>query len=136
MQDMVMSTIKDDIKENRASLTMNSETCERLNTELGKFRSTIESKIAKMTPNNEFRQFAEDSQKKFERLSYSCSDLDNKIKTTDRYIDQFLPFHMIKEVSSFMEFLLPEEQAIQIKILKKEKIKMLYNRMFELDEVV
>ena len=115
---------------------MNSETCERLNLELAKFRSTVESKIAKMTPNSDFRQFAEDSQKNFERLSYSCKDLDNKIKTTDRYIDQFLPFRMIKEVSSFMEFLLPEEQAIQIKILKKEKIKMLYNRMFELDEVV
>ena len=43
---------------------------------------------------------------------------------------------MIKEVSSFMEFLLPEEQVIQIRILKKEKVKQLYNRMFELDEVV
>ena len=42
---------------------------------------------------------------------------------------------MIKEVSSFMEFLLPEDQAMQIKVLKKEKIKTLYNRMFELDEV-
>ena len=61
MQDMVMSTIKDDIKENRASLTMNSETCERLNTELGKFRSTVESKIAKMTPNNDFKKFADES---------------------------------------------------------------------------
>lgn len=56
--------------------------------------------------------------------------------TTDRYIDQFLPFRMIKEVSSFVEFLLPEEQAITIKVLKDTKMKELYNRMFMLEEVI
>ena len=34
-----------------------------------------------------------------------------------------------------MEFLLPEEQAMKIKILKKEKIKELYHKMFNLEEV-
>ena len=43
---------------------------------------------------------------------------------------------MIKEVSSFMEFLLDEDQALKIKILKKEKIKELYHRMFKMDEVI
>ena len=43
------------------------------------------------------------------RLNYQCQDLKNTIKTTDRYIDQFLPFRMIKEVSSFMEFLMDDQ---------------------------
>lgn len=43
------------------------------------------------------------------RLNYQCKDLKNTIKTTDRYIDQFLPFRMIKEVSSFMEFLMDNQ---------------------------
>ena len=43
---------------------------------------------------------------------------------------------MIKEVSSFMEFLLDEDQALKIQILRTEKIKELYNKMFNLDEVI
>ena len=43
---------------------------------------------------------------------------------------------MIKEVSSFMEFLLDEDQALKIQVLRKEKIKELYNKMFNLDEVI
>lgn len=43
---------------------------------------------------------------------------------------------MIKEVSSFMEYLLPEEQALQIKVLKDTKMKELYNRMFMLEETI
>lgn len=58
------------------------------------------------------------------------------MRTTDRYIDQFLPFRLIKEVSSFMEFLLDEDQVLKIQVLKKEKIKELYKRMFKLNEII
>ena len=58
---------------------------------------------------DDHKQFFDAQQKKNSLLDRACSDLNNRIKTTDRYIDQFLPFRMIKEVGSFMEFLLPEE---------------------------
>lgn len=65
-----------------------------------------------------------------------CRDLNNKIKTTDRYIDQFLPFRMIKEVSQFLQFVLPDEENRKINILKKEKLKELYKQMFQQQEIV
>lgn len=35
-----------------------------------------------------------------------------------------------------MEFLLDEDQVLKIQVLKKEKIKELYKRMFKLNEII
>ena len=43
---------------------------------------------------------------------------------------------MIKEVSQFLEFILPEEQGRQVNILKKEKLKELYKQMFQQQEMI
>ena len=89
-----------------------------------------------MTPLKDFTAYKNSADDSSRHVKFCCKDLDNKIKTTDRYIDQFLPFRMIKEVSSFMEYILPEEQALKIKVLKDTKMKELYNRMFMLEECI
>ena len=83
-----------------------------MNDEVALNRANLNTKLNKMTPLSDFHAFLNETERKAERLNYCCRDIDNKLKTTDRYIDQFLPFRMIKEVSSFMEFLLPEDQAM------------------------
>ena len=55
MQDMVMITIKDEIKENAACLSKNSETCSRLSDDFARFKSNIESKLARLTPSLNFK---------------------------------------------------------------------------------
>ena len=50
-----MMTLKDEIKENSAGMNRNSETCNRLSDELGRFRSSIESKLARMTLSYDFK---------------------------------------------------------------------------------
>ena len=74
------------------------------------------NEMNKKTSLEEFNAYVKEMNDRAQQLTYSCRDIDNKIKTTDRYIDQFLPFRMIKEVSSFIEFLMPNEQ-IKIRIL-------------------
>ena len=111
-------------------------TLDRINNEMIKQKQDIEQSLRKLTPLDKFETYEASVEEKSRRLNYCCKDLDNKIKTTDRYIDQFLPFRMIKEVASFMRFLMPSEQYDKIEILKKEKIKELYSRIFEHEEVV
>lgn len=43
---------------------------------------------------------------------------------------------MVKEVAQFMEYLLPPDMAKKIHLLKKEKIKSLYNNIFDTHEVI
>ena len=45
----------------------------------------------------------------FEKVSYALTDLKNLIMTTDVYIDKFLPFRLNKEMSNFLQFVVPEE---------------------------
>ena len=135
MHDHLINSLQTETNQDRLKIIENTESLTALDKNLTQFKVSIEKKITKFTPlplfETEIKKVADTSR----RFNYCCKDLDNKIKTTDRYIDQFLPFRMIKEVSSFMEFLLPEEQAMKIKILKKEKIKELYHKMFNLEEV-
>ena len=117
-------------------LDVQKDSTDRLDEEVQKQKSKVERNLSRLTLKSDFLELSRVTEERAKRQDYCCKDLDNKIKTTDRYIDQFLPFRMIKEVSSFMEFLLDEDQALKIKVLKKEKIKELYHRMFKLDEVV
>lgn len=43
---------------------------------------------------------------------------------------------MVKEVSQFMQYLLPADMARKIELLRKEKIKSLYGNIFESNEVI
>ena len=89
-----------------------------------------------MTPYAEFKSSISGFEEKNRKLVYSCRDLNNKIRTTDRYIDQFLPFRMTKEVSNFFEYLMPAEMSKSIEAFRKEKVKDLYNRIFESADVI
>ena len=74
----------------------------------------LDSKMRKFTPYDEFKSRISGFEEKLRKTSYSVNDVNNKLRTTDRYIDQFLPFRMIKEVSHFMEYLLPDDMARKI----------------------
>ena len=96
----------------------------------------LDSKMRKFTPYDEFKSRISGFEEKLRKTSYSVNDVNNKLRTTDRYIDQFLPFRMIKEVSHFMEYLLPDDMARKIQALKHEKIKELYTHIFDANEVI
>ena len=90
-------------------------------------KKEVDTHMATLTPYAEFKSSISGSDDRHRKVVYSCRDLNNKLKTTDRYIDQFLPFRMIKEVSHFFEYLMPAELSKKIEVLRKEKIKDLYN---------
>ena len=104
-----MESLQNETQVNRIKIGENSETLDKLDKAATRFRITIDQKLNNLTPLPVFYEEIKKTGDITRRFNYCCKDLDNKIKTTDRYIDQFLPFRMIKEVSSFMEFLLPEE---------------------------
>lgn len=90
-------------------------------------KKEVDTHMATLTPYDEFKSSISGFDDRHRKVVYSCRDLNNKLKTTDRYIDQFLPFRMIKEVSHFFEYLMPAELSKRIEVLRKEKIKDLYN---------
>lgn len=55
--------------------------------ELMNIKTKINQQGEKSTPLKDFNQFKVDIEAKQFRFKNSCKDLDNKIKTTDRYID-------------------------------------------------
>ena len=59
-------------------------------------------------------------------MLYQQKDLQNSLKTTDTFIDKFLPFRMFKDNCEFLGKVLPEENAMKVKIMEKKKIKELY----------
>ena len=62
-------------------------------------------------------------------------DLQNTIKTTDTFIDKFLPFRMFKELSSFLQLVLPEEMVRKVRLLETTKVKELYALLIKDEEM-
>lgn len=131
-----MRLVRGDANEMRLSLGQNFESLARVDNMLIEAKQELMGKLRTMTPHDEFKSSISGFEEKNRKLVYSCRDLNNKIRTTDRYIDQFLPFRMIKEVSHFMEYLFPAEMSKKIECLRKEKIKDLYTRIFESADVI
>ena len=50
-------------------------------------KQELDARLRKMTPHDEFRSSISGFEDKNRKLVYSCRDLNNKIRTTDRYID-------------------------------------------------
>ncbi len=65
----------------------NSETLRKLDKMYTEFRIKMEAKLTKLTPLPIFHEAIEKTNETTRRFNYCCKDLDNKIKTTDRYID-------------------------------------------------
>jgi len=118
--------IREEAKSNTSKNLESTLTIEVLANQIIETKKDISQSLRLLLPSKDFEAYKLVVEERARKLVYNCQDLNNKILTTDRYIDQFLPFRMIKEVSSFLEFLLPQDQAKKIEIMRKEKIKHLY----------
>lgn len=87
MQGHEIRLLKDECKENAIRINTNNTTLDRLQSDLSQSKSSLDKKISLMTPLKDFKLYTNDTEENSRRLKYSCKDLDNKIKTTDRYID-------------------------------------------------
>ena len=81
--------------ENRVKIESNCSFQSMFSEELMNIKKDINKQGEKSTPLKAFTDFKNAIESKQFHFKNSCKDLDNKIKTTDRYIDQFLPFRMI-----------------------------------------
>lgn len=64
-----------------------------------------------------------------DQFNYQVIDLRNQIDTTDTYIENYLPFRTLKEVSQLLENSFDRSVNHKIKAFEAERIKELYARM-------
>ena len=64
MQDMIITTLRDAVHEQRGGLDNTTMTVDRLNTELSRFKSNIDTRIARLTPMVEYKKFVTDTEEK------------------------------------------------------------------------
>ena len=57
------------------------------------------------------------------------------MKTTDTFVDKFLPFRLFKENSAFLQQVMPKEQAKFIRQFEAKRIKELYTHLIKDEEI-
>ena len=92
--------------------------------------------IKDKTDKTEFERFLESDNARWAKISYEHIDLVNALKTTDTFIDKFLPFRLFKEMSVFLEEVMDKESVRQLKRMERGKMKTLYEQLFLKDEEV
>ena len=66
-----------------------------------------------------------------DQFNYQVIDLRKQIDTTDTYIENYLPFRTLKEVSQLLENSFDRSVNHKIKAFEAERIKELYARMIQ-----
>ena len=87
MQNVRIDSLFNDVRENRVVLDIQKETIERLNKEVEVQKAQVLRSMAALTLKTDFENLNKVSEERAAYLVNCCKDLDNKIKTTDRYID-------------------------------------------------
>lgn len=64
-----------------------------------------------------------------DKINYSFEDLRNQIDTTDTYIEHYLPFRTLKEITNLLEQSFDRTTYNRINKYSAERIKELYARM-------
>ena len=64
-----------------------------------------------------------------DQISYSLGDLRNQIDTTDTYIENYLPFRTLKEITNLLEQSFDRPVYNKINKYSAERIKELYASM-------
>ena len=67
--------------------------------------------IKDKTDKTEFERFLQSDDARWAKISYEHIDLVNNLKTTDTFIDKFLPFRLFKEMSVFLEEVMDKESV-------------------------
>ena len=83
--------------------------------------------IKDKTDKTEFERFLQSDDARWAKISYEHIDLVNALKTTDTFIDKFLPFRLFKEMSVFLEEVMDKESVRQLKRMERGKMKALYD---------
>ena len=92
--------------------------------------------IKDKTDKTEFERFLQSDDARWAKISYEHIDLVNALKTTDTFIDKFLPFRLFKEMSVFLEEVMDKESVRQLKRMERGKMKALYDQLFLKDEEI
>ena len=67
---------------------------------------------------------------RMKQFEYSVGDLKNHIDTTDTYVDQFLPFRTLKEITTLLAHSsLDRKQVDRIKVYEAKRTKELYKSL-------
>ena len=67
------------------------------------------NRIKEAASQKELDDHAKDCNEKWTKILYQQKDLQNNLKTTDTFVDKFLPFRLFKENSAFLQQVMPED---------------------------
>jgi hypothetical protein len=95
---------------------------ERNLTMITKLKQSVHVLSETLLPKDTFAKLEAKLNLNLEKVRFSMTDLKNLMMTTDVYIDKFLPFKMNKEMSSFLQYVMSEEQMRKLKIVEKQKL--------------
>ena len=68
---------------------------------------------------------------KFKQLEYADTDIRNIIRSTDEYLEVFLPFKLLKMMGKYMIEIFGDEIEQSVIISERDKIKALYLSMLD-----